>query len=289
MSALRRRIPVPVKRAARRTAEAGGALTGPLRPLPDFVIIGAQKAGTTALYSYLLRHPSVTGPRSKEVEFFNRFFSRGEHWYRGHFPTLATRMYLQRRTGSPPRAGEASPDYLSNPWAARRAAGLVPDAKLIVLLRNPVERALSAHAHEVAAGRETLTFEEALASEEARLTGEFERMERDPGYYSYPWRYRSYAARGHYAEQLERWFAEFPREQVLVLGSEADLFRDPGGTYARVLDFLGLERYTLDAYPLVLSRDYPEMRAAVRAQLVARFRDPNARLFELLGRTFDWD
>src|SRR5947209_1159841 len=139
------------------------------RALPDFLIIGAQKAGTTSLYRYLAAHPDIVASTRKEVHFFDINFWRGEWWYRSLFPL---RRRLQRRPplrNRPAITGEASPYYLFHPFAPERAAQLLPDAKLIVLLRDPVERAWSHYRHEVANGRETMTFPDALAAEPARL------------------------------------------------------------------------------------------------------------------------
>jgi hypothetical protein len=277
--AIRQALPQPIKRILRETARSAGTATSRARILPSFLIVGAQKCGTTALYTYLLQHPAFKGPASKEIEYFSRLYARGPSWYRGHFP-LRGRARI---------TGEATPDYLPHPHAPARAAQLLPDAKLIVLLRDPVDRALSAYAHQIAANREELSFAEAMAREDERIGNEFQRMQDDPDYYSFAWRYRSYAHRGLYAEQLERWFAAFPREQFLILGSEVDLFGDPAGTYARVLEFLGAEPYELDAYPPVLDRDYEPMDEELRQQLADRFREPNERLTALIGRDFGWN
>src|SRR6266480_7948081 len=155
------RLPQPARRVLRGTYRAYGRATASLRPLPDFLILGAQKAGTTALYAYLRQHPEITGPSWKEVSFFDRHYARGEAWYRGNFPnSLRARGKL---------VGEASPSYLFHPLAPERVAGLVPEAKLIALVRNPVDRAYSHYQHEVALGREPLSFEDAVAAEYERL------------------------------------------------------------------------------------------------------------------------
>jgi hypothetical protein len=254
-----------------------GTLTARARPLPDFLVIGAQKAGTTALYAYLRRHPAITGPSWKEVSYFDRHYARGAAWYRGNFPLRRGRL-----------VGEASPSYLFHPLAPRRAAALVPDARLIALVRDPVERALSHYHHEVDFGREHLSFEDALEQEEARLAGELERMLADPRYFSRAWWDHTYLARGRYAEQLERWYAAFPPEQVLVLANE-ELAGRPAETYARVLDFLGAAPHELDSYPRVFDREYPDMDAATRARLADYFAGPNRRLYDLLGRDLGWN
>jgi len=247
-----------------------------MRPLPDFLILGAQKAGTTALYAYLRRHPEITGPVYKEVSFFDRHYVCGERWYRAHLPI--------RHGGI---AGEASPSYLFHPLAPERVARMLPDARLIAILRNPVDRAFSQYQHEVALGREELSFEQALTLEDERMRGEVERMLGDPAYFSYAWWNYTYTARGRYAEQLGRWFEVFPRERLLVLLTD-ELATDAAGTYLRVLDFLGVDAHDLGSYPKVFERDYGAMESATRAKLERAFAEPNRRLAVLLGRDLPW-
>jgi Sulfotransferase domain len=272
-------IPEPARVVLRNGVWAYGWVTSPFRPLPDFLVLGAQKAGTTALYEYLRRHPQISGPSWKEVSFFDRHWARGESWYRGNFPNVA------RTRGK--HVGEASPSYVFHPLAPQRVEEVVPEARLIVLVRNPVDRALSQYNHEVALGRERLPFEEALDAEEERLRGEQERMAADPRYFSREWWSHTYKARGRYAEQLERWLAVFPREQLLVLPSD-DLGSDPARAHAQVLEFLGASPQRLDSYPRVYEREYEPMKPETRERLAAEFEEPNRRLYELLGRDLGW-
>ena len=269
-------LPEPARKVLRGAYRGYGRATASMRPLPDFLILGAQKAGTTALYAYLRWHPQITGPSFKEVSFFDRHYARGERWYRAHLPV--------RRKGV---VGEASPSYLFHPLAPERVARMLPNARLIALLRNPVDRAFSHYQHEVALGREQLSFEEALAREDERMEGEVERMLRDAAYFSHAWWNYTYAARGRYAEQLERWFEAFPREQVLVLLTD-ELAADTAGAYRRVLDFLGVDVLELDAYPRIFEREYGGMDPATRTRLEGEFAQPNRRLAELLGREPPW-
>ena len=203
-------IPESARVVLRNTVWAYGKATSSVRPLPDFLVIGAQKAGTTALYAYLRWHPGIGGPSWKEVSFFDRHYRRGEAWYRGHFPNALRGWIAERSNGRPLVVGEASPSYMFHPLAPQRVHDLVPDVRLIALLRNPADRAYSHYQHEVALGREPLSFEQALDAEEERLRGEVERMTDDPSYFSHEWWDHTYPARGRYAEQLERWFAVFP-------------------------------------------------------------------------------
>jgi Sulfotransferase domain len=272
-------IPEPARVVLRNGVWAYGWVTSPFRPLPDFLVLGAQKAGTTALYEYLRRHPQISGPSWKEVSFFDRHWARGESWYRGNFPNVA------RTRGK--HVGEASPSYVFHALAPQRVQEVVPEARLIVLVRNPVDRALSQYNHEVALGREPLPFEGALDAEEERLRGEQERMAADPRYFSREWWSHTYKARGRYAEQLERWLAVFPREQLLVLPSD-DLGSDPARAHAQVLEFLGASPQRLDSYPRVYEREYEPMKPETRERLAAEFEEPNRRLYELLGRDLGW-
>jgi Sulfotransferase domain len=271
------RIPEPVRKVVRNAIWGFGRGTARWRPLPEFLVIGAQKAGTTALYAYLRWHPAITGPSWKEVSFFDRHWWRGERWYRGQFPLRSAGRLV----------GEASPSYLFHPLAPERVRSLLPDVRLIALLRDPVERAYSQYQHEVALGREPLSFEDALEAEEERTRGEVERLVADPRAFSRDWWDHTYAARGLYAEQLERWLAVFPRNQLLVVATD-ELGEKPAETYAAVLSFLGVEPHALDDYPRVFDRDYAPMRRETRAALAERFAEPNRRLERLLGRDFAW-
>jgi hypothetical protein len=249
------------------------------RPLPDFLIIGAQKAGTTSLHTYLCEHSCVPAAAKKEVHFFDHEFHRGTDWYRAHF---------QRYKGVSTLSGESTPYYLFHPLAPERAAEVLPDCKLIVLLRNPVDRAFSQHNHERALGFEDLDFEPAMAAEPWRLAGEEERLAGEPRYRSFAHQHHSYLSRGRYAEQLERWLESFGRERLLVLSAE-DLFAEPGRIVGEAQEFLGLAVETPADLSAKNARAYAPIDAETRAGLRAAFEPHNRRLYELVGRDFGWD
>jgi hypothetical protein len=246
--------------------------------LPDFIIIGTQKGGTTSLYAALVGHPGVVPALRKELHYFDHA-RRSLLPYRANFPL---------NTEGRPLSGEATPYYLFHPLAPGRVRAAVPGAKLIVLLRDPAERAYSQYTHEAKLGFEKLPFEEALAAEEGRLAGEEERIRRDPAYKSYAHQHHSYLARGVYVDQLLAWRRLFPAEQVLVLSSEA-LFEDPTATLDKVLRFLGLRGSGALAFPERNKGSYaaplsPERRERLRGY----YRPHNERLYEYLGRDFGW-
>lgn len=261
--------------------------TGALRVLPDFLIIGAQKCGTSSLYRYLIEHPQAAPAARKEVHYFDWEYRRGTNWYRAHFPMAARKLVFRSLTGKRMVVGEASPYYLFHPHAPGRVKALLPDVKLIALLRDPVERTLSAYQHQVRRGREPLSFEEALAQEAERLRPEIARLERDEDYNSVVHRNLAYLARGIYADQISRWFEIFPREQLLVIRSE-DFFTDTTATLTQVLEFLGLPHWKPLAYRRFNAAQYEDMAPATRQGLIEYFAPHNQRLYDLLGRDFGW-
>jgi hypothetical protein len=245
------------------------AATAPLRTLPDVVILGAQRGGTTSLFDWLALHPSVAPSTTKEVHYFDRHYAQGERWYRTHF---------RLRVGSR-LAIEATPYLLFYPVApARVAADLPPTSRFIVLLRDPVQRAISHYWHSCRIHAEDKPLSEALALEEHRLVGQDEIVL--AGGESFAHRNFSYKARGQYAEQLRRWFAVMDRERFLIMESE-ELWGPRGP--ARVLDWLGLSK--IDT-PFPSTNDAPRARPeedAVLEGLRRHFAPYNEDLFELLG------
>jgi len=168
--------------------------------LIDFLIIGAQRCGTTSLYSYMVLHPQISSAKNKEVHYFDIFFYKGLDWYLSQFPSLSS-------NNKNLITGESSPYYIFHPLAAKRIFKIIPKVKLIVLLRNPVERAYSHYHHIVKLGHESLTIEEAIKSEKERLDGETEKIL--SGEFSFNHQHYSYLARGIYVDQLIQYFELF--------------------------------------------------------------------------------
>jgi sulfotransferase family protein len=265
--------------------------TSDRRPLPDFLVIGTKRGGTTSLWNYLIQHPLV--PRlfpawnTKTSHYFEENWGRGEAWYRSHFPTGRQRAALHRKHGAPPKAGEAAPLYMYHPLVAGRVRELMPQARIIVLLRDPVERAFSHWKERRTEGKEPLEFPAALAAEDERTAGEREKLIADPLYVSEAFDWYGYRARGRYLEHLEPWLDRFDRAQLLFVPSET-LYRQPARTYAEIIDFIGLPPHELPAYDVFNDRPSKGMDDAVRAELTAYYRPHNAALSERLGISFDW-
>jgi hypothetical protein len=286
------------RRVGRATVRALGMAAARWRPGPDFLVIGAKRAGTTFLFRQLESHPAVLPlfpssrvlplrENSKGVHYFDTAYGRGATWYRSHFATTARRRLVRRATGEEPVSGEASPYYLFHPHAAARVASALPDARLVVLLRDPVERAYSHFSEQRRNGIEPLGFVEALDAEPSRLAGEEERMEDDPSYVSFAHEHQGYAAQSRYADALARWLSLFPRERICLLCSE-ELYARPEEQLDVVVTFLGLRprRLPLDGARNAAPRT--PLPPDLRRDLAARFADDVHRLEQLTGRTFPW-
>jgi Sulfotransferase domain len=261
-----------------------GAATGGHRVLPSMLVVGTQRGGTTSLFRTLRQHPHFLGPiHRKGVHFFDVEYARGFDWYRGHFPL----SMAGRRRGAHVVAGEASPYYMAHPLAGSRIVQHLPDVRLVALLRDPVERAYSAHAHERARGFETEDFETALALEPARTTGERERVLAEPGYQSHALQHNAYLARGHYVDQLEDLASLVGRDRLLVLDSHR-FFSNPEREIGRLLDFLGLPPHRGFRYERHNARPVLPLPASVRRRLEDHFSPYDERLARWLGHDPSW-
>ena len=229
---------------------------------PSFLVIGAQRCGSTTLHRYLSMHPRILPPLRKEVHYFDFQYEKGPDWYLSHFPGLRNQLTagLRRITF------EASPYYMVHPLAPERIKAFNPNMKLIAILRDPVDRALSHYHHESRWGVETLTFEDAIAAEPERLCGSERLLKQAPHYYSFHHHHFSYLDRGRYARYLDPWLEQFPRRRLLILKSE-DLFEDADSVINRVFAFLGLpdHRLSIDAAPRSAYRPMaPELRVRLQ-------------------------
>lgn len=203
---------------------------------PTFLIIGTAKAGTTALYHYLMQHPQIYMSPNKEPNYFaltgERLDFRGpaDMQHIGKYSVTDSVRYTRLFEGANGAAaiGEASPLYLYDPRAPARIHETLPDVKLIVILRNPVERAYSSFLHLVRDQREPiLDFEQALQAEQARIEANWEHI----------WHY---VQLGFYHRQLQRYLQIFDRRQLLILLYE-DWNADNAATLRQVFHFLGVE------------------------------------------------
>lgn len=283
-----RSVSPPRKRVVHTASIAAARLSRRERMDPSFLIVGAQRCGTTSMYRALSQHPAILKPMlHKGVHYFDINYGQSMSWYRAHFPAVAQARRVERATGCTAMTYESSPFYLFHPLAAGRIALDLPTVKLLVLVRDPVERAYSAHAHELARGYETETFERALELEPARLAGEAERMTADPSYLSHSLQHHAYVARGHYADQLDRLEALFGEGRIHVVDS-GDFFSTPEQSYDRVTRFLGLPPLGYPPFERHNGRPRLPLDPELQLALGRHFEPHDRRLERWLGGPPSW-
>ena len=281
-------LPPAARRTVHAVSVAAGRLTHQARMLPGFLIVGAQRCGTTSMYRTLSQHPAILkAVLHKGVHYFDTGYDHDLAWYRGHFPLRARAAAARRATGDTPLTFESSPYYLFHPLAGARISRDLPGVRLLVLVRDPVERAYSAHAHEIARGYETEPFERALDLEEERLAGQAGKIISQPGYHSHSHQHHGYRARGRYAEQLERLASLAGRDRVHVVDS-GRFFTEPERVYDHVLEFLGLRNHGYPVFERHNARPRSPMPESLRAELSDYFQPYDEKLTDWLGGPPSW-
>lgn len=265
------------------------SLTGFLHVLPDFYIIGAARSGTTSLYDHLIQHPSVHPTIGKELHYFEMYYNRSANWYRSCFPYRLNKFYVKKIQNKNFLTGDATPRYIDNPHIPTRIKQLTPNAKFIVLLRNPIERAFSHYNMNIKNGYETLSFEKAIELENDRIKNGYDKMLKN-GSYSGDYFAYAYLERGKYAEKLKKWFQVFPKKLFVIKNSD-DFFTESERTYNEILQFLQLSKWKLKKYVPQMVGKYQqnEIDPKIKKQLIEYFKPYNEDLYKLLDTNYHWD
>lgn len=245
-----------------------------------------MKCGSTSLYNFVIQHPDIAGATKKEINYFSVHHSYGENFYRSHFPTKLT-AYIHKKKYQKLLAGEASINYLFFPATPNRMKDILPDIKLIVILRNPVDRAYSHYHHAIRKNFETFSFEKAIDLEKERCTGDIEQLFQDPDFISAYFE-NTYLAKGVYADQMERWFRYYDRDQFLFLTTE-DFAKNPQQTLNQFFDFVGARPFQVKNLTNLNVGTYEKMNKNTRQFLIDYFKPHNRRLRNMIQRDFDWD
>ena len=284
-------------------------ITSRFRMLPSFLIIGGAKCGTTSLYAHLIEHPNILSASIKEVNFFQYIQNSKTSFYRSHFPIKRQNLIT----------GEASTQYLVHRFVSKRVHELLPSVKLILLVRNPVERAYSEFYYMINLGAQiTDNFEDAIESELRRIKIEDEKPEFtiENSNYNHFQPAFSYLRHGIYSNYILNWLKSFPKEQLLILNTK-DLYNNLGNTLDKTFQFLNLPKYQIEnkipknkidkirpivgresnifkninskTQTLFNVQNYPEMKPKTRKSLQDFYRPYNEKLFEIIGRRFDWN
>jgi hypothetical protein len=268
------------------SARRFGAATSSLRAKPDYLIIGTKRGGSTSLARWLLEHPQVASlfparETRKGTYYFDVNYDRGVHWYGSHFPSVASLKAASKIVG------EAVPYYLYHPLAPVRARAYAPTAKVIALLRNPIDRAFGHWGERTRNGVEWLPFPDALDAEAVRIAGEEERIMAEPGYVSFAHQHYSYVDQGRYERGLSRWMHHWPAHQLLILRSE-DMYDDPGRIYRHVTEFLGLDPFSPTEFAAWNKRAGSSLPAGQQGRLREALAPSIAATENLLDRQLGW-
>lgn len=265
-------------------------ITGFNHILPDFYIIGGQKCGTTSMFEYLSQHPSIFPAVAKDIRFFDKYYYKGVDWYKTYFPSKTEEFIQQFFRKNSIKTVDATERYLEHPLTAKRIKKITPNAKFIVLLRNPIDRTFSHYGMNVDRNMETLSFEEALSKEDYRINKKLEKMELDKSFYDDKYFRFGYIDRSIYVNKLKKWFSMFSRDQFLIIQTE-EFLQNTDSIYQKTLKFLGVKKWTLNEFKQYKKRNYknPQMSTETRKRLNEFFKPHNQQLFDLIGTKFDWD
>ncbi len=247
-------------------------------PTPTLLIVGVQKAATTTVSQILKSHALICGSLVKEVHYFDLNYSKGPNWYCRFF----------RNSKFCKISFEATPYYFYHPLVPGRVHDTNPDMKLIVILRDPVDRAYSHYQMERRRKREPLPkFEQAIAAESSRIDGDTQLLADGSINTSKAHQMYSYLARGEYEAQFQRWFEYFPRDRFLVL-EDTSLVNRPEEVCQQIADFLGVDNSFVVPRRKYMEGDYEPMSPDLRARLREYFQRKNPNLSKMIGTEFEW-
>jgi len=259
-------------------------LTGPIRLLPDFIIIGTARSGSTSLYNNICQHPCVLPAAYDELGFFDSNFHLGLNWYRSLFPTIITKWFLKLKKKYA-ITGEDTPFYIWSPIVAKRILKILPNVKLLIIFRNPIDRAYSNYHLGIRSGSENLSFEDAIKEEQIQLNNIDDDDENNLEKYTIP---RSYISKGFYADQLKIWKKLFNPEQLLIISTE-DFEFNSQETLNKIYDFLGVPKQIILNPEKHKVASYPKMKNETRIFLADLYKKHNEKLFDMIGQEFDWN
>ncbi|MDC0170587.1 sulfotransferase [Candidatus Nitrosopelagicus sp.] len=254
-------------------------ITASSRVLPNFIIAGTVRSGTTSLYNYTCNHPSILPAAYDEIGFFDSNFQLGTMWYQSMFPTKKQMESVQEKTNFC-LTGEDTPFYFWNKDAIKRISELIPNCKIIMIFRNPVDRAYSNYQLGKRENKEDLSFEKTIEIEKQIINKGTKNLD-----FSEP---RTYLIKSLYSIQLKNWLTSFSKDQLYFLSTE-QLSSKPNETMSGIFNFLGLPGHTLSEFKKEKKAIYPEMNISTRNDLLKFFKSYNNELFSLIGKNFSWD
>tara|TARA_B100000745_G_scaffold128395_1_gene83715 strand:+ start:1256 stop:2113 length:858 start_codon:yes stop_codon:yes gene_type:complete len=261
------------------------AITGFIRVIPDFLVIGAKRCGTTSLYQHLPEHPCISKSPYDNMGFFNDNFHLGVNWYKSFFPTTFTRNKIKSKFGGF-LAFDVTTKYMEEESTANNVYQTKPNMKIIIILRNPVDRAYSQYHLSVRQTAERRSFEDVVEENMNRLNKEsHEHYEIKPRFSA---KEDNYLKKGLYALQLRYWLKIFPRENILTVSTE-EFESNQQIIYNKIFEFLNISKFEVKNTKKMEKGNYPPIKSETRNLLLDYFRPHNHELFELINMEFDWD
>ena len=265
-----------------------GNITSPIRILPDFLIAGFNKSGTNSLFEYIGQHPNIKNASRREIHYFTLSYWRGLNWYKSYFPTKIYKKNFEIKNKSKFVTGEATPHYIFHPLAIKRIKQLLPNVKLIVVLRNPIDNAYSHYQHYKIGGIEKDTFEEAIKQDKQRyevlerLYNSNQVKEHSLKHVKMP--YVSYAT---YVNHIKRLLQIFPRKQILFI-KNTELNENPQLVLKNIFDFLEIKQEKIKDLKKHNVGKYENMKSKTRYELSEYFKPYNEELEDLLKMKLNW-
>ena len=262
-------------------------ITSGIRVLPDFILFGGTRSGVMTLTKYIQEHPDVSIIRN--IHFFEYTFTNNVGWYKRYFPTSFYKNFFRVKHKRKLVVGESTGTYLFHPDVPKRIRENIPNVKLIVMLRNPINSLYSKYNHYRNEGLESSSLEDAIKMEMKRIKIGNERKElriNNPDFDNHV--NFNYLRHGHYAEKLKNWLKIFPKEHILILTND-EFNADIDKTMKQTFDFLSLPNYTIKNKIKHSVGRYPKMQESVRKLLVDYFRSYNQEFYKLIGKELDWD
>ena len=262
------------------------AITGFIRVIPDFLVIGAKRCGTTSLYQHLSEHPCISRSPHDNIGFFNENYHLGINWYKSLFPTVFYKKKMESKNKQC-LFFDVTSTYMEEELTAKNVYEVNPNQKIIVILRNPVDRAYSHYHVNVKEKSEKRSFEDAVFEEMNRIKSERIIQNKNKNLRVFTPNNIHYLKKGFYALQLKSWFKIFPREQILVLSTE-EFQEDQNLIYKKIFDFLNIPNMKIKSTEKMEKGNYIPMKDETRKLLLDYFRQYNYELFELINNEFDW-
>jgi hypothetical protein len=259
--------------------------SGNFRILPDFIIIGVQKCGTTSLYNYLTQHPEIESAISKQPHYFDINFGKKIIWYKSHFPLYIKKVFYKKILKKQFITGEASTDYINHPLVSKRIKESLPNVKIIIILRNPVKRTCSHYQMNKKTNDEKLPILSALKKDLEQRPKKEKEVKEKGIFFSEYFKKFEYLGRGEYVRQIEEWEKLFPKNQILILKLE-DLENKPQDSLNEIFRFLNVKNHKFKKFNKQNVGKYDKIEPKVETFLEDYFKPYNKILFEKYGIKF---